>query len=83
MTDEQAKAANIQYGVNALSKKIGKPWYMILLKELSGPFSLLLWAAGILNIIGYSISDMSDPTNLYLAIVLFLIVIFTACFSYF
>jgi len=56
---------------------------MILLKELTGPFALLLWAAGIMNIIGYSISDMSDPTNLYLGIVLFLIVMFTACFSYF
>jgi sodium/potassium-transporting ATPase subunit alpha len=56
---------------------------MILLKELTGPFALLLWAAGIMNIISFGISDQSDPTNLYLGIVLFLIVIFTAMFSYF
>ncbi len=56
---------------------------MILLKELTGPFSLLLWAAGIMNLVGFGISDQSDPTNLYLGIVLFLIVIFTAVFSYF
>jgi sodium/potassium-transporting ATPase subunit alpha len=62
---------------------VGKPWYMILLKELTGPFSLLLWAAGIMNLVGFGISDQSDPTNLYLGIVLFLIVIFTAVFSYF
>jgi hypothetical protein len=30
---------------------------MILLKELTGPFSLLLWAAGIMNIVGFGISD--------------------------
>jgi len=36
-----------------------------------------------MNLVGFGISDQSDPTNLYLGIVLFLIVIFTAVFSYF
>jgi len=57
LNDDQAKSAHLKYGNNALSKKVGKPWYMILLKELTGPFSLLLWAAGIMNIIGFGISD--------------------------
>ena len=83
MTDEKAKEFHLIYGNNALTKKEGKPWYMILLKELTSPFALLLWAAGIMNIISFGISDQSDPTNLYLGIVLFFIVIFTAAFSYF
>jgi sodium/potassium-transporting ATPase subunit alpha len=54
------------------------------LKELTGWFALLLWAGGILNIVGYylSLSSSPDPSDLYLGIVLFLIVIGTAIFSY-
>jgi sodium/potassium-transporting ATPase subunit alpha len=72
----------LKYGNNALSKKEGTPWYCLLLKELTGPFALLLWVGGILNEIAYGISDKSDPTSLYLGIVLMAIVIITALFSY-
>jgi hypothetical protein len=51
-------------------------------KKLTGPFALLLWVGGILNEIAYGISDRSDPTSLYLGIVLMTIVILTAAFSY-
>ena len=49
---------------------------------MTGPFALLLWVGGILNEIAYGISDRSDPTSLYLGIVLMTVVILTAAFSY-
>jgi magnesium-transporting ATPase (P-type) len=82
LTEEKATAGHVKYGVNALSKKEGTPWYCLFLAELTGPFALLLWVGGILNEIAYGVSDRSDPTSLYLGIVLMAIVIFTAVFAY-
>ncbi len=65
-----------------LTEKVGTPWYLLLLKEFTGFFALLLWLGGILCIIGYSI-DTSSKDNLFLGIILFLVVIITGTFSYY
>jgi len=65
-----------------LTERKGTPWYILLLKELTGFFALLLWAGAILCIIGYAL-DTSSSDNLYLGIVLFIVVILTGLFSYY
>jgi len=53
------------------------------LQELTGFFSLLLWAGAVLCFIGFGIQeDKEDLSNLYLGIVLSTVVILTAIFSY-
>jgi sodium/potassium-transporting ATPase subunit alpha len=68
-------------GENVLSEKKGTPWYLLLLKEFTGFFALLLWCGGILCLIGYGL-DPSTTDNLFLGIILFLVVIITGIFSY-
>ena len=58
------------------------PWYLAFLKELTGFFSLLLWFGSLLWFIGYGL-DSSDPSNLYLGIVLAAVVFITGWFSYY
>ena len=82
LTESQAAERLEKNGPNALSEKKGTPWYIRLLKEMTGPFSLLLWAGAILCLIGFFM-DMSDQSNLYLGIVLMIVVIVTGLFSYF
>ena len=48
--------------------------------ELTGFFSLLLWAGAILCFVGYAIEQAAD--NLYLGIVLVTVVMVTGIFSY-
>lgn len=40
-----------------------------MIRELTAPFSLLLWAGAILCFVAYALST-SDPSNLYLGIVI-------------
>lgn len=54
---------------------------MVLLKEFTGFFALLLWFGGILCFIGYGI-DSSSPDNLFLGCVLCFVVTVTGLFSY-
>lgn len=82
LTETQAAEKLEKFGPNALSEKKGTPWYIWLLKEMTGPFSLLLWAGSILCFIGYFL-DMEDQSNLYLGIVLAIVVVITGLFSFF
>jgi sodium/potassium-transporting ATPase subunit alpha len=79
----ETKAAELlqQLGDNMLTEKVGTPWYLLLLREFTGFFALLLWLGGILCMIGYGI-DPSSKDNLFLGIILFLVVIITGTFSY-
>ena len=54
---------------------------MRLLKEMTGPFALMLWASSVLCLIAYLINT-DDPSNLYLSIVLALVVFITSLFSF-
>jgi sodium/potassium-transporting ATPase subunit alpha len=66
-----------------LTEKASIPWYIVFLKELFAVFNLLLWAAAALCFLGFGLqSDHADKSNVWLAIVLIIIVTFTACFSY-
>lgn len=69
-------------GLNKLTEKPPTPWYIVFLKELTGFFSLLLWTASILCFIGYALAP-SDPSNLYLGLVLAIVVFLTGCFSFY
>ncbi len=71
-------------GPNALTEKQGLPWYLKFLLSMTGLFNYLLWAGSILCFISYGIQpDKRDKSNLYLGIVLALVVIVTAIFSYY
>jgi sodium/potassium-transporting ATPase subunit alpha len=81
LTAETARKRLAVEGENRLTEKPAIPWYIMFLKQLTGLFSLLLWFGAILCFIGYSV-DQSDPSNLYLGIVLTVVVIITGIFSY-
>ncbi len=62
LTTEQAKAKLAKVGPNKLNEKTPLPWYIKLLLEMVGIFSLLLWAGSILCFIAYGLQP-SDPSN--------------------
>lgn len=62
LTNEIATAKNLELGDNMLSGKKKTPWYIMLLKELTTFFAILLWIGGILSIIAYLLSP-TDPSN--------------------
>jgi magnesium-transporting ATPase (P-type) len=83
LTDKEAAERLKINGPNQLSEKEGLPWYIRFLLCMTGLFNYLLWAGSILCFIAYGIQeDKRDKSNLYLGIVLSLIVILTAIFSY-
>ena len=73
MTNSEAQKRNEEQGDNMLSAKEKDPWYVMLFHELTSFFALLLWAGSILCFIAYGL-DSSDPSNLYLGIVLAIVV---------
>jgi sodium/potassium-transporting ATPase subunit alpha len=70
-----------QLGENALTEKAATPWYVMLIKEFTGFFALLLWGGSILCFIGYGMDNTSND-NLFLGCVLAIVVIITGLFSY-
>jgi sodium/potassium-transporting ATPase subunit alpha len=82
LTSEQAKERNIKQGDNVLSAKKTTPWWAKLLHEWTAPFALLLWAGSALCFIAYGL-DESDPSNLYLGIVLAIVVMITGLVTFF
>lgn len=71
-----------QYGLNKLTEQKTKPWYCVFLGMLTGFFALLLWAGSALCLIAYGLSQ-SDPSNLYLGIVLAVVNLLSAAFSFY
>jgi hypothetical protein len=55
---------------------------MLYLEQYTNFFSLLLIAGGVLCFVAYGI-DQSDPSNLYLGVVLILVVFISSTFAYF
>ena len=82
LTSEEAKNRNLKEGDNILSERKKSPWWMKLLHEWTAPFALLLWAGSILCFIAYGL-DESDPSNLYLGIVLAIVNIITGLVTFF
>lgn len=81
LTPEQAEMVLQKHGPNCLKEKKGTPWYVKLIKELTGPFALMLWFSSILCLIAFLINT-ADYSNLYLSIILALVVLITSLFSF-
>jgi sodium/potassium-transporting ATPase subunit alpha len=82
LSTEEAIKRNAEQGDNALTAKKKTPWYFKLLHELTSFFSLLLWAGSILCFVAYGL-DESDPSNLYLGLVLAFVVLLTGIVTFF
>eukprot|EP01084_Bolivina_argentea_P017128 31999_1 len=75
-----------EYGPNELTPPKHDPWWLRLLKSVFGGFfNVLLWIGSVLCFIAYGIdqSDIKDPTNLYLGVVLAVVVTLTGIFGYY
>ncbi|XP_064394340.1 sodium/potassium-transporting ATPase subunit alpha-3-like [Halichondria panicea] len=74
-------------GPNALTPPKQTSEIVKFLLQLFGGFSALLWLGTFLCLLAYTIEEVDTPggsmDNLYLGIVLFLVVVITACFSYY
>ena len=69
-------------GLNQLTPPAEKNIILVFLSHLTGFFSLLLWAGGILCFVAYIVDD-SESSNLVLGIVLCSVVIITGIFSFY
>ena len=82
LTTAAASDAFSNYGENTLTDKTAVPWYIILLKELTSEFNLLLIAAGTLCLVAYGLQPEGNINNTYLAAVLFGVVLITGILSF-
>lgn len=82
LSNEQAREALAEYGKNTLTPADTEHPCCLLLHEMTGFFSLLLWLAGGLCFLGYAL-DNSVPDNLYLGIVLASVTFVTGIFSFY
>jgi len=69
------------YGKNIMSEPPKTPGWILYLKECTSLFNCLLWICSIMCAIGYGLYP-ADPSNLYLALVLAIMVLITATVSY-
>ncbi|CAG9466608.1 unnamed protein product [Pedinophyceae sp. YPF-701] len=82
LTSARVQEQEQQYGLNQLTPPKTLPWFVKLGLQFTNFFSLLLIVGGLLCFISFGI-DGSDPTNLYLGVVLITVVVITAVFSFF
>jgi magnesium-transporting ATPase (P-type) len=81
LTGAEAKARLLRDGPNALSPpKVESEWLKFF-RHLTNPFLLLLVGAGVLSVICYGV-DTTQPVNLWLGLILFGVVLFTAIMGY-
>lgn len=78
----QAEENLLRDGPNALTPAKVTPWWVKFGLQLFGGFAGLLWVGAILCFVGYGL-DQSTQENLYLGVVLVLVVVITAVFSYY
>lgn len=81
LSSDEAKMRLERDGPNMLSPPKTKPWYLKLLAQFLNFFALLLQVASILCFIAYGLNT-HDSENLALGIVLYVVVIITAVFSF-
>lgn len=82
LDNADAERRHKEDGPNSLKERKKTPWYMKLLHELTTFFALLLWLGAILCLISWGL-DSSDPSNLYLGIVLIIVVVLTGTITFF
>lgn len=71
-----------KYGWNRLTPPVIVPWWVKYLEQYANVFMILLIFGGVLCFTAYGINQ-TDPTNLYLGVVLFLVVFLSATFGYY
>jgi len=81
LTSQEAKTRLEKYGPNQLTPAKVTPMWVKFLMQFISFFPLLLEAGGTLCLIAYGL-DRSTGDNLYLGIILWLVVIITAIFSF-
>ncbi|KAJ8904259.1 hypothetical protein NDN08_000783 [Rhodosorus marinus] len=82
LSSDEAKMRLEKDGPNQLSPPKVTPWYIKLLLQFTNFFAIILQVAAILSFIGYALTP-ENTDNLYLGIVLYFVVIFTALFTFF
>ncbi|CAN8067083.1 unnamed protein product [Agarophyton chilense] len=82
LTDSEAKIRLERDGPNMLSPPKVTPWYVKLLGQFINFFAILLQVASILCFVGYGL-DPEAKDNLYLGVVLYVVVVITAVFTFF
>ena len=80
LTSLQVASLTRTWGENRLTPPKTKPEWVKFCEQLTGFFSLLLWAGGILCFVGYGLQGSAD--NLYLGVVLCVVVFLTGVFGY-
>ena len=87
LTDSQAKAGNLEHGLNELTPPPTTPEWIKFCQCLFSGFAMLLWFGAILCFLAYGIqaSAYEEPPddNLYLGVVLSAVVTVTGIFSYY
>jgi len=73
LTEERARQRLAMDGPNSLTEKKPTPWYVIYWHQISNFFALLLWAGSILCWIVYGLVP-DDPSNMYTAVVILLVI---------
>ena len=68
-------------GPNSLPSAKKTHWAILIFEEMTTVFSLLLWAGGVLAFIAFGLAS-NDTSNLYLAIVLWAVVIINGLFAF-
>ena len=81
LTKEVAAKRLKENGKNELTPEDKVPEWKKFLAQMTGWFSLLLWAGSLLSFIGYAL-DPEEQGNLYIGIVLAIVVFLTGVFSY-
>ena len=51
LSEAEAQRRLLQYGPNRLGRKKRRTWHQLLLRQLSHPLALLLWAAAVLAVV--------------------------------
>ncbi|KAL4470819.1 hypothetical protein ABPG73_000079 [Tetrahymena malaccensis] len=69
------------YGENKLTDKQKTPIWVVLLKELTNGFAIMLWVSAGLCFLAYGLTP-DDPSNMYLAIVLLIVIFITAFITF-
>lgn len=82
LNPEQASELMEKYGPNKLTPAKTKHPMVLLMEQMTGFFSLLLWLASALCFLAYGL-DGSIPDNLYLGIVLAAVTFATGIFSFY
>lgn len=72
----------LEQGPNQLSPVHKTPGWIKFLIQLFGGFAALLWIGAVLCFVSYGL-DPIGTENLYLGIVLIVVNVITACFSYY